>query len=131
MTYELWVLTLNAVILLVLYGVQGTHVSMTAPAWGLGPRDNAREAPPAFVGRMERTVRNQIEAIAVFAPLILVAHMADVHTTLTIWGAGLFLGARVFYVPAYLAGIPYLRSLIWGAGFVGCIMIAVAVLTSG
>ncbi len=130
MSYELWVLALSAVILLVLYGMQGMDTVLNAPGWGLGARDADREGS-VFTGRARRTVRNHIEAIAVFAPLVLVAHMLGISNTLTIWGAGLFLGARVFYVPAYLLGIPYLRTLIWGAGYVGSAMIAWAVLTAG
>jgi len=130
MSYELWVLALNVVILLALYGMQGMDTVLNAPAWGLGARDTEREGS-AFTGRARRTVRNQIEAIAVFAPLVLVAHVLEISNTLTVWGAGLFLGARVFYVPAYLLGLPYVRTLIWGTGFAGSAMIAWAVLTAG
>jgi uncharacterized MAPEG superfamily protein len=130
MTYELWVLALNAVILLVLYGMQGTDTVLNAPKWGLGARDEAR-AGAVFTGRARRTVRNQIEAVAVFTPLALIAYLLKLSEhTLVIWGAGLFLGARVFYVPCYLLGVPYLRTLVWGAGFAGSAMIAYAVLTA-
>lgn len=130
MSYELWVVALNAVILLVLYAVQGADTVLNAPKWGLGARDEVRDAS-AFTGRATRTVRNQIEALAVFAPLVIVAHLAGISNTLTLWGAGLFLGARVLFVPIYLLGIPYLRTLVWGAGFAGSAMIAWAVLTAG
>ena len=130
MTYELWVLALNAVILLVLYGMQGTDTVLNAGKWGLGARDEVREGS-VFTNRAQRTVRNQIEAMAVFAPLVLIAHVLGLSNTLTVWGAGLFLGARVFFVPLYLLGVSYLRTLVWGAGFVGSAMIAYAVLTSG
>lgn len=130
MTYELWVLALNAVILLVLYGVQGADTVLNAPKWGLGARDEPREGS-AFTGRARRTVQNQIEAVAVFAPLVLIAHVLGISNGLTVWGAGLFLGARVFYVPAYFLGVAYLRTLVWGAGFAGSVMMAYAVLTAG
>ena len=130
MTYELWVLALNAVILLVLYGMQGADTVLNAGKWGLGARDEAREGS-VFTGRARRTVQNQVEAMATFAPLVLVAHMLGISDTLTVWGAGLFLGARVFFVPLYLLGVPFLRTLVWGAGFAGTGMIAYAVLTAG
>ena len=69
--------------------------------------------------------------MAAFAPLVLVAHLLGVSDNLTVWGAGLFLGARVFFVPLYLLGVPVLRTLVWGAGFAGTGMIAYAVLTAG
>lgn len=130
MTYELWVLALNAVILLVLYGLQGADTVLNAGKWGLGARDEAREGS-VFTGRARRTVQNQIEAMAAFAPLVLVAHLLGVSDNLTVWGAGLFLGARVLFVPLYLLGVPVLRTLVWGAGFAGTGMIAYAVLTAG
>lgn len=127
MTYELWVLALNVVILLTLYAIQGADTVINAPKWGLGARDQARQGS-AFTGRARRTVQNQIEAMAAFAPLVLVAHVLDLSGPLTVWGAGLFLGARVLFVPLYLLGVPYLRTLVWGAGFAGTGMIAYAVL---
>jgi len=130
MSYELWVLALNAVILLALYGLQGADTVLNAPKWGLGARDEGREGS-AFTGRARRTVNNQIEAMAVFAPLVLIANALVISNTLTVWGAGLFLGSRILYAPVYLLGIPYLRTLIWGAGFAGSAMIAWAVLTAG
>ena len=130
MTYELWVLALNAVILLLLYATQGGFTTVTAPAWGLGARDQTRE-PSVFADRAARTVRNQIEAVAVFAPLVIVAHLIGLSNSLTVWGAGMFLGSRVLFVPLYLLGVPYLRTLIWAVGFFGLIMIAYAVLTAG
>jgi len=69
--------------------------------------------------------------MAVFAPLVLIANALVISNTLTVWGAGLFLGSRILYAPVYLLGIPYLRTLIWGAGFAGSAMIAWAVLTAG
>ena len=130
MSYELWVLALTALMLLVLYLIQGGYTTFTAPQWGVGARDGSRD-PSVFAGRAERTVRNHIEALMVFAPLVLVADAAGVSNSLTIWGAGLFLGARLAFVPAYLLGIPVLRTLIWFAGVIGTGMIGYAVLTVG
>ena len=129
MTYELWVLALNAVLLLVLYVIQGGYTTVTAPKWGVGARDAARD-PSVFAGRAERTVRNQIEALAVFAPLVLIAHVLGISNDLTVWGAGLFLGARVAFVPLYFLGVAWLRTLVWFAGVAGTVMIAYVVLTA-
>ena len=130
MSYELWVVAVNAVILLLLYGLQGTDTILNAAAWGLGARDEERERS-AVSARAVRTVRNQIEAMMAFVPLVLVAQHVGISNQLTIWGAGLFLGARVLFVPLYLLGVPYLRTLVWGAGYIGTGLIAYAVLTSG
>lgn len=130
MIYELWVLALCAVLLLALYLIQGVYTTITAPKWGVGARDEAREKS-VFAGRLDRTVQNHIEAMMVFAPLVLIAHALGISNDLTTWGAGLFLGARVAFVPLYFLGVPWLRTLVWFGGVAGTVMIAYAVLTAG
>ena len=41
----------------------------------------------------------------------------------TALGAQLWFWARVLYVPLYLAGIPYVRSLVWGVALVGMLLV--------
>jgi uncharacterized MAPEG superfamily protein len=31
--------------------------------------------------------------------------------------------ARLVYLPVYIVGIPYLRTLVWAVGFVGLLMV--------
>ncbi|MBU6247381.1 MAG: MAPEG family protein, partial [Xanthomonadaceae bacterium] len=38
-------------------------------------------------------------------------------------GAQLYLWARVAYLPVYAAGIPYLRSAVWGVSMVGLLLV--------
>ena len=84
---------------------------------GLGNRDNLKEATP-MGGRAERAAKNSIEAAAFFVPLALVANAAGMDAEV-MQGAQIAFWARVAYVPVYIAGIKYLRSLIWIGGVVG------------
>lgn len=93
---------------------------------GLGNRDNLKEATP-MGGRAERAANNSIEAAAFFVPLALVAHAAGLDAE-TLLGAQIAFGARIAYVPIYIAGIKYLRSLVWIVGAVGYAMMAAALL---
>ena len=34
-------------------------------------------------------------------------------------GAATWFGARIVYLPLYLAGIPYIRSLVWAVSILG------------
>lgn len=129
MSYELWVLVITSLMLLALYLMQGAYTTVKAPKWGISARDEVG-APSVFSGRAERTVRNHIEALMVFAPLVLVAHLAGVSNSLTVWGAGLFLGSRLLFVPLYLLGVPALRTLVWFGGVVGTVLIGYALLTA-
>lgn len=124
MTFELQAVVGVVVILLVLIGVQAVLVPGNQGAsWGLGARDE--EIPlGAIQGRAQRAVRNHIEGMMMFVPLVLVAHLIDLSTTLTVWGAGLFLGARALFVALYLAGVPVVRTLVWAVGTTGIVLIA-------
>jgi uncharacterized MAPEG superfamily protein len=84
---------------------------------GLGNRDNLKEATP-MGGRAERAAKNSIEAAAFFVPLALVANAAGMDAEV-MQGAQVAFWARIAYVPVYIAGIKYLRSLIWIGGVVG------------
>ena len=84
---------------------------------GLGNRDNLKEATP-MGGRAERAAKNSIEAAAFFVPLALIANAAGLDNEV-MQGAQIAFWARIAYVPVYIAGIKYLRSLIWIGGVVG------------
>ena len=84
---------------------------------GLGNRDNLKEATP-MGGRADRAAKNSIEAAAFFVPLALVANAAGMEAEF-MQGAQIAFWARIAYVPVYIAGIKYLRSVIWLGGVVG------------
>ena len=93
---------------------------------GLGNRDNLQEATP-MGGRAERAAKNSIEAAVFFVPLALIANAAGLDAEVTL-GAQIAFWARVAYVPIYIAGIKYLRSLVWIVGVVGYGMMISAML---
>ena len=93
---------------------------------GLSNRDKVPEATP-LGGRAQRAAANSIEAAVLFVPLALVAHAAGLDGE-ALGGAQVFLWARVAYLPIYLAGIPYLRSLVWLVGVAGLGMMVATLL---
>ena len=93
---------------------------------GLGNRDNLREATP-MGGRADRAAKNSVEAAVFFVPLALVANAAGMDAEVML-GAQIAFWARVVYVPIYIAGIKYLRSLVWIVGVVGYGMMVAAML---
>jgi uncharacterized MAPEG superfamily protein len=54
--------------------------------------------------------------------------MAGREGTLTLYGAWLYIVARVVYVPLYAAGIPFLRSLVWMVSLFGIILVLVPII---
>ena len=93
---------------------------------GLGNRDNLKEATP-MGGRAERAAKNSIEAAVFFVPLALIANAAGMDAEVML-GAQIAFWARIAYVPIYIAGIKYLRSLVWIVGVVGYGMMVAAML---
>jgi uncharacterized MAPEG superfamily protein len=99
--------------------------------WNVG----ARDAPPPPVrpvaGRLERAYRNFMETFPYFAAVIIVAALTGRHNWATIWGAQIYLAARILYVPLYAAGVPVLRTLVWIVATLSIILILTAILWPG
>jgi len=95
-------------------------------AEALGPRD---DQPPLtrIGGRAERALANMHEALPVFLTLALLNLILGTGAMATT-GATVFFVARLLYVPAYLAGITGIRTLIWIAGVVGLVMMLIPIL---
>jgi uncharacterized MAPEG superfamily protein len=131
MTIELQSLLGAIVILFVLLSVQGTLAPLTnGLRWGLGPRDEA-QTPTVFQGRITRIIANHLESMAMFTPLVIIAHLAGVSTPMTQLGSELFVIARAAFAVVYAFGIPVLRSLVWGVSVLGLFMIAAEIAQAG
>ncbi len=94
----------------------------TAWRWDFRAIMGDRDCPPALspiAARLERAKNNMLEALPLFLGLALPALVTQGEHGPATWGALVFLVARVLYVPAYVSGLPVLRSLIWLAGMAG------------
>jgi len=90
-----------------------------------------REHPPsgtAFSGRADRTAANQMENFVLFAVLALAAQATGTTAPQVLAGAEVFCWSRLLYAPLYYAGVPYLRTLAWGGGVAGMLMMALGLL---
>jgi uncharacterized MAPEG superfamily protein len=67
-----------------------------------------------------------METFPLFAAVVLAAHVSGVHNALTVWGAQLYLIARVAYVLLYAAGVPLVRSLVWNVATVSILLFVIA-----
>mgnify|MGYP001134287574 CR=1 FL=1 len=124
LTLLLWSLTLLAAYLTVqstLYRIQhGMRFS-----WG--GRDG--EAPPGkWTARAEKALRNFLETYPAFVVLVAVVELADRSDALTVWGAHIWFWARWVYLPLYLFGVFFVRSLVWTIAAVGLTMMFAGIL---
>lgn len=93
----------------------------------LGSRDV--QPPLSPVGaRAERALTNMHEALPVFMAIALLLVVRGVNDGLAIQGAWIFLVSRILYVPAYLAGVFGIRSIIWIVSWVGLVMMIIALI---
>ncbi len=79
--------------------------------------------PTGMVSRIERAYFNLLETMPAFAALVLIVLYTGNANANTALGAQLYFWGRVLYVPAYLAGIPYLRTLVWTVSMIGLLLI--------
>jgi uncharacterized MAPEG superfamily protein len=94
--------------------------------WTASARDEPLPPLEGVAGRLSRALANYLETFPLFAVLVLAAEVAGIHGRLTEWGAFLYLGARILYLPLYTFGVPLVRSLVWNVAAVGMLLFAVA-----
>ena len=94
--------------------------------YGVDHAAGARDGDPApaspMLGRAERALHNLLETYPVFVALAVAAVLADRSGWLTQWGAQLYFWSRIIYLPLYLTGVKYLRSLVWLVSAIGLMM---------
>ena len=94
--------------------------------WNVGNRDG--QAPPlaGAASRAQRASRNFLETFPFFAAAVLAVVLAQRNSSHTALGAQIYFWARVAYLPIYIIGIPYLRTLVWAISFWGLLMVLAA-----
>ena len=127
MTIELRMLTLG-VVLGIVQIVAASHAASLQRGywWTASARDEAAAPLWGVAGRLDRALRNYLETFPLFAVVVLVAHVSETHNALTVWGAQLYLWARVAYVALYAAGVPVVRSLVWNVATIAILLFVVA-----
>jgi uncharacterized MAPEG superfamily protein len=118
------VLALVQIMLTAAFRTQETGLS-----YNMGPRDAAAPPMRPVTARLQRAQANLFETLPLFAAAVLIAHAAGREGGLTLLGCQLYLAARVVYLPLYAAGVPLVRSLVWGVSLAGLALILWAILT--
>jgi uncharacterized MAPEG superfamily protein len=58
-----------------------------------------------------------------FAAAVLAVVLTKTNTAHTGFGAELYFWARLAYLPIYIVGIPYLRTVVWAVSFWGLLQL--------
>ncbi|MBI1238175.1 MAG: hypothetical protein GC199_02410 [Alphaproteobacteria bacterium] len=123
MTVELWCLFGAMVVGLVhVSAASFTFKAQVGNAYTVGARD-ADLKPTGIAGRLDRAQRNFLETFAIFVAAVLACHMLGRNGDLSHYGALLYLGGRILFIPLYAAGVPWLRSFSWNAATLGLVLV--------
>ena len=124
MSIEIQMLAAVSGLLLVLTLLQGTRNVLVL---GLPTAAGNQHDIPAWEGvhdRLNRAIRNLIEGIAIFAPVVVAVHLSGTSNETTALGAQIFVVARIAHAAVYTAGIPWVRTTAWAVGVAGIVMVA-------
>lgn len=122
MTVEIAMLFWAAVLGLVQVGAQSfAFKAQVGNAYTVGARDEYRPAT-GLAGRMERALRNFLETFPIFAAVVLAVYATERSNQWSEIGAQVYFWARLAYLPAYAAGLPWVRTFIWQIATIGIVL---------
>ena len=114
-----------AVFLLILQMVLQVSAGFLANGlMGLAGSRDAEVLATGVGGRFERAYYNMLETFPVFAALVLIIQVTESWTAVSALAVQIYFWARVAYLPAYVIGVPFIRTLIWFASMIGIVMLA-------
>ena len=123
-------MTIDLVLLLWVVALAFIHIVVAAAGAsgqiGFGTLAGNRDNLPELTGwaaRARRAQQNMFETLPLFIALVLMAHIARRTDSISVLGEQAYLVARVGYLVIYLAGIPWLRTAVWGVSVLGMALI--------
>jgi uncharacterized MAPEG superfamily protein len=128
MTVELWMLAAS-IALGMIHLIASSHLIswQRGYRWTAGCREEAVPPLHGVANRVDQATTNFLETFPFFAALVLITHVINRHSALTIWGVHLYFWGRVAYLIAAATGLGLVRSLIcWNTAFVGIAFLFVA-----
>jgi uncharacterized MAPEG superfamily protein len=124
MPVELKILALGALLLFIhIFTATRFKTAQYGRKWNVGARDEALPPPSPVTGRTMRAQANFQETFPIAIVALLGVVLANRTSQWTALGGWIWLGARVVYLPLYVAGIPVIRTIVWTIGLVGLVIV--------
>lgn len=96
--------------------------------WNLSSREGVVEPLHGVAGRMDRAFKNFLETFPFFMVGVVAVLLSQRTSSLSYWGAQIYLYARLLHFFIYAAGINGLRSVIWGFSLLGIFLVYASLL---
>ena len=120
---ELTCLELSVVLWLVHVLVQASFGNARMPSrYLLSSRDEPAEARGVLYGRSCRALGNYLENFTPFVAVALALMVTQRTGGAGAIGATIWILARIAYLPIYVFGIIYVRTMLWGISIIGLVM---------
>ncbi len=95
--------------------------------WNAGPRDGDTKPKGVLAGRTERASANFPRDLSGLRRAGRGGRPHGITSGWALIGAYLWFACRIVYIPLYLAGVPYVRSLVWLGSLVGLLTMFIAI----
>ncbi|MGI4950340.1 MAG: MAPEG family protein [Janthinobacterium lividum] len=123
MTTELYYLIWATVLGLVHVLITGQFTTLQHGfGYGLSSRDEKKEVT-GIGGRVQRAYANYMQTFPYFAVAVLVAHLLNRHSSLTVLGAQLYFWSRLAFPFLYAFNVIGVRTVAWGLSTLGIVLV--------
>ena len=128
MTIELQILAWSVVLgFMYLSLATAAKTRVHGAKWNASSRDAEVPALTGVPARLDRAFQNFKETFPFFVAAVMVSEFVSRTTGkqnhLSAVGAHLYFWARIAYIPLYVTGIPYVRSLVWIVSAIGILLV--------
>ena len=124
MPVEIRILALGAVLLFVyIFTAVRFKTAQYGREWNVGARDEQLPPPNVLTGRTARAQNNFLETFPIAIVALIGIVVVNRTSETTALGGWIWLGARVIYLPLYVAGIRVVRTVVYVISMVGLAMV--------
>ena len=124
MPIELKILALGALLLFVhIFTATRFKTRQYGRKWNISARDETLPEADPMTGRTMRAEANFQETFPIAIIALLGVVVAGRTSNMTALGGWIWLGARIVYLPLYIAGVRGYRTVIWTISMIGLAMV--------
>jgi uncharacterized MAPEG superfamily protein len=130
MSLELTYLTWSVVIVLGYLVVQVLEqIARNGLVVALTYQTDKEKPVGVLMQRFNASFSNFLVSYPAFISLVVIIALTNSSSDLTALGAAIWFWARIAHIPAYVSGLPVIRTLVWAISIAGLVMMLYPLLT--